>query len=111
MAMNPKADYFARYEAIAAVSSRMLRAARDALWNELTELQEEYRALIDTLREVDTGMSLDEQERLRKYDLIRQILADDAAIRDLVNPSVARLSAFFSARRPAHVLKELFAAR
>ncbi|MGN6316406.1 flagellar protein FliT [Trinickia sp.] len=108
--MNSKADYFARYEAIAAVSSRMLTAARDALWNELMELQEEYRTLVDTLRD-DSGLSLDEQERLRKYDLIRQILADDAAIRDLVNPSVARLSAFFSARRPAHVLKELFGAR
>jgi len=109
--MNSKADYFARYEAIAFVSSRMLSAARRALWSELTELQEEYRALIDTLRDVDAGISLDEQDRLRKYDLIRQILADDAAIRDLVNPSVARLSAFFSARRPAHVLKELFGAR
>ncbi len=109
--MNSKTDYFARYEAIAVVSSRMLSAARRALWAELTELQDEYRALIDTLYDVDTGVSLDEQERLRKYDLIRQILADDAAIRDLVNPSVARLSAFFSARRPAHVLKELFGAR
>lgn len=109
--MNSKADYFARYEAIAAVSSRMLIAARDALWNELMELQEEYRTLVDTLRDVDSGLSLDEQERLRKYDLIRQILADDAAIRDLVNPSVARLSAFFSARRSAHVRKELFGAR
>ena len=108
--MNSKADYFARYEAIAVVSSRMLSAARRALWAELTELQDEYRALIDTLCDVDT-VSLDERERLRKYDLIRQILADDAAIRDLVNPSVARLSAFFSARRPAHVLKELFGAR
>ncbi|WP_116136800.1 flagellar protein FliT [Trinickia diaoshuihuensis] len=109
--MNSKADYFARYEAIAAVSSRMLSAARDALWNELTELQEEYRILVDALCEVDAGLSLDEHERSRKYDLIRQILADDAAIRDLLNPSVARLSAFFSARRPAHVLKELFGAR
>ncbi|PMS22467.1 flagellar protein FliT [Trinickia dabaoshanensis] len=109
--MNSKADYFARYEAIAAVSSRMLSAARDALWNELTELQDEYRVLVDALCEVDAGLPLDEHERSRKYDLIRQILADDAAIRDLVNPSVARLSAFFSARRPAHVLKELFGAR
>ncbi len=109
--MNSKADYFARYEAIAAVSARMLSAARDALWNELMELQEEYRTLVDTLRDVDSSVLLDEHERLRKYDLIRQILADDAAIRDLVNPSVARLSAFFSARRPAHVLKELFGAR
>ncbi|OXH83714.1 flagellar protein FliT, partial [Burkholderia multivorans] len=28
--MNRKADYFARYEALAAVSGRMLRAARGA---------------------------------------------------------------------------------
>lgn len=109
--MSSKADYFARYEAIAAVSSRMLSAARHALWNELMELQEEYRSLVDALREIDAGLSLDEHDRMRKYDLIRQILADDAAIRDLLNPSVARLSAFFSARRPAHVLKELFGAR
>lgn len=109
--MNPKADYFARYEAIAAVSQRMLAAARRALWAELTDLQEEYRTLVDRLIEIDAGISLDEHDRVRKYDLIRQILADDAAIRDLVNPSVARLSAFFSARRPAHVLKELFGAR
>jgi len=109
--MNSKADYFARYEAIAAVSQRMLSAARRALWTELTDLQEEYRVLVDRLLEVDAGVLLDEHDRLRKYDLIRQILADDAAIRDLVNPSVARLSAFFSARRPAHVLKELFGAR
>jgi len=109
--MNSKADYFARYEAIAAVSQRMLSAARRALWTELTDLQEEYRVLVDRLLEVDAGVLLDEHDRLRKYDLIRQILADDAAIRDLVNPSMARLSAFFSARRPAHVLKELFGAR
>jgi flagellar protein FliT len=109
--MNSKADYFAHYEAIAAISARMLAAARKALWNDLLELQEEYRALVDTLRKIDMTIALDEKERMRKYDLIRQILADDAAIRDLANPGVARLSAFFSARRPTHVLTELFGAR
>jgi flagellar protein FliT len=109
--MNATAEYLAHYEAIAAVSARMLAAARKALWNDLIELQEEYRALVDMLREMDAGAPLSENERGRKFDLIRQILADDAAIRDLANPSVARLSVFFSARRPAHVLKELFGAR
>lgn len=109
--MSAKADYFAHYEAIAAVSARMLTAARKALWNELIQLQEEYRALVDMLRDMDGGIALDEHERLRKYDLIRQILADDAAIRDLANPAMARLSAIFSPRRPANVLKELFGAR
>lgn len=106
--MNSKSDYFARYEAIAAISARMLVAARDALWNELLELQDEYRRHVDALRDADAGVALDEGERLRKYDLIRKILADDAAIRDLANPSVARLSALFSAHRPAHVLKEMY---
>lgn len=109
--MNAKADYFALYEAIAAVSARMLTAARKTLWGELIELQEEYRALVEMLRDVDGSVALDEHERLRKYDLIRKILADDAAIRDLANPSMARLSAIFSPGRPANVLKEMFGAR
>ncbi len=108
--MNAKADYFARYEAIAAISARMLTAARKSLWDELTELQDEYRVLVDALCEIDAAVALDESERTRKYDLIRQILADDAAIRDLANPSIARLQVFFSAPRPAHVLKGLFRA-
>jgi flagellar protein FliT len=108
--MNSKADYFARYEAIASISARMLAAARDEMWSELMELQDEYRTLVDTLREVDTGISLDESERLRKYDLIRRILADDAQIRDLANPSFGRLSMLFAPRRAGHVLKELFGA-
>jgi flagellar protein FliT len=108
--MIAKADYFARYEAIAAVSAQMLTAARQALWSDLIALQGEYRALVDTLCDGDTTVALDESERMRKYDLIRQILADDAAIRDLANPGLARLSAFFSPRRPTHAMTELFGA-
>jgi flagellar protein FliT len=108
--MKTNSDYFARYEAIAEISARMLAAARGARWGELLMLQDEYRQLVDGLRDADADMALDEGERMRKYDLIRQILADDAAIRDLANPSVARLSALFAARRPAHVLKELYGA-
>lgn len=108
--MTPNAEYFARYEAIAAISGRMLVAARRALWNDLVHLQEEYRHLVDALRDAETDVKLDESERLRKYDLIRRILADDAAIRDLANPRMATLSALF-AGRPTRVLKELYGVR
>ncbi len=108
--MNPNAEYFVRYEAIAAISARMLAAARRASWSELTGLQDEYRALIDGLRH--TGqVSLDDAGRARKYDLIRRILADDAAIRDLESPSMARLSARLAAGRSTRLLKELYGAR
>jgi len=109
--MNQNAEYFARYEAIAAVSHRMLAAARRARWSELVGLQEEYLALVEGLKDAETHVSLDDCERARKFDLIRQILADDAAIRDLASPSVARLSALFATERPARVLKELYGAR
>jgi flagellar protein FliT len=109
--MNPNAEYFARYEAIAAVSHRMLTAARRALWNDLVGLQEEYLSLVDGLRDAESHVMLDDGERARKFDLIRQILADDAAIRDLASPSVARLSKLFATERPARVLKELYGAR
>ena len=108
--MTSNEEYFARYEAVAALSCRMLMAARRALWNDLVELQEEYRQLVEALRKADVGVKLDEAERLRKYALIRQILADDAAIRDLANPRMAHLAALF-AGRPTRVLKELYGAR
>ncbi|HYS68586.1 MAG TPA: flagellar protein FliT [Paraburkholderia sp.] len=108
--MTSNAEYFARYEAIAAISRRMLIAARRALWNDLVPLQEEYRNLVEALKGAENGVKLDEAERLRKYALIRQILADDAAIRDLANPRMATLSALF-AGRPTRLLKELYGAR
>jgi len=110
--MSPIADYFARYEAIAAVSERMLCAARDAHWNALIDLEEEYRLLVDALKAADVGVRLTADERARKFELIRQILADDAAIRDLASPCMARLSALFAGTaRPAWVLQELYGAR
>ncbi|EAY63420.1 conserved hypothetical protein [Burkholderia cenocepacia PC184] len=95
--MNLKAEYFARYEALAAVSGRMLCAARGADWSALPGLQAEFMQLVDGLKEADPGVALDESDLGRKLDLIRRILADDAAIRDLASPDVARLSALFEA--------------
>jgi flagellar protein FliT len=108
--MTSNEKYFARYEAIAAISGRMLLAARCALWDDLAHLQEEYRVLVDALKDAEIGVRLDDEGRARKYELIRQILADDAAIRDLANPRLASLSALFTGR-PARVLKELYGAR
>ncbi|MBN3858227.1 MULTISPECIES: flagellar protein FliT [unclassified Paraburkholderia] len=110
--MSSKADYFARYEAIATVSGQMLCAARDSHWNELIGLQEEYRHLVDALKNADFGVRLTTDERARKFELIRQILADDAAIRDLASPCMARLSALFhGTAQPARVLQEMYGAR
>lgn len=56
-------------------------------------------------------MRLSDDERSRKFDLIRQILANDATVRDLANPRMAKLQALFAPSRPAIVLTELYQAR
>jgi flagellar protein FliT len=110
--MNPNAEYFARYEAIAAISARMLIAARHALWVELIGLEEEYRRLVDGLKDAEVGVLLSADERTRKYELIRRILADDAAIRDLASPRMARLSMLFAGTsQSALILQQLYGAR
>ena len=109
--MTNNAEYFARYEAIAAISSCMLAAAQRSLWNELEHLQDEYRFLVDALKEAEFDVQLNDAERLRKYELLRRILADDAAIRELASPRLAKLSTLFASGRPARVLKELYGAR
>ena len=72
--MNRKAEYFERYEALAAVSGRMLGAARSADWSALPGLQAEFMQLVDGLKEADPGVVLDESDLGRKLDLIRRIL-------------------------------------
>ena len=110
--MNEIADYLAGYEAIAAVSSLMLRAARGADWDALSGLQDRYRLLVDELKDADQGVRLSADDRARKYQLIGQILADDAAIRDLASPGLAHLSALFSGtEKAAQVLQDIYGRR
>ncbi|CDY78188.1 Flagellar biosynthesis protein FliT [Caballeronia glathei] len=109
--MNTNQEYFAHYEAIATLSGQMLAAARSGEWGELKAMQGAYRELVDRLKEVDAGSELDDTARARKLDLVKKILADDAAIRDLTAPSLARLSALFTVNRPARVLKKMIGLR
>jgi len=109
--MKTTQEYFSHYESIAELSARMLAAARGGDWSELKSMQGAYRELIDGLREVDAASQLDDTARARKFELVRRILADDAAIRDLSAPSLARLSALFTVNRPARVLKKMIGLR
>jgi flagellar protein FliT len=109
--MKTTQEYFAHYEAIAELSARMLAAARTGQWGDLRTMQGTYRELIDGLREVDTSSGLDDTSRARKLELVRRILADDAAIRDLTAPSLVRLSALFTTNRPVQVFKKMIGLR
>jgi flagellar protein FliT len=109
--MKTTQEFFAHYEAIAELSARMLAAARCGQWGELRTMQGTYRELIDGLRQVDASSGLDDTARARKLELVRRILADDAAIRDLSAPSLVRLSTLFTTNRPVRVFKKMIGLR
>jgi flagellar protein FliT len=109
--MKTTEEYFAHYEAIAMLSSQMLVAAREGEWSDLKAMQGTYRELVEQLKESDHRSALDDTARARKLNLVKKILADDAAIRDLTSPSLARLGALFTVNSPARTLKKMIGLR
>jgi len=80
------------YEQIAPLSSRMLEFARTGNWDGLSHLGRQFRGYIDRLKEIQLEFPLDHSQLARKHVLLSKILADDAAIRDIVTPELAQLS-------------------
>ena len=84
------------YETLERLSRKMLVAARDAEWNLLVTLEQDSRRLVKALSTDDDGQELDEQHHQRRRQIIRQILADDAEIRDLAAPWMAQAKQFLT---------------
>lgn len=86
-------EVIAIYESIAKLTDQMLAAAKNSDWPLLTALEAQCGNHIATLRAFEEGISLSEQHRNRKVDIIRKILEDDRDIRNLTEPGLKRLSA------------------
>jgi flagellar protein FliT len=85
------------YETMAAKSREMLAAARDEHWDEVVRLETDCAAIVAELRRHTENVRLTETERKRKMELIRGMLADDAEIRDLAQPWLAKLADMINA--------------
>lgn len=84
-------DIIETYEAILAVTGQMLEAARSADWDLLVEREQHCRVLVEKLMAARNAAELDAATRKRKAEIIRKVLSDDAAIRDLTQPWLSRL--------------------
>lgn len=84
-------DLIASYEAISVITGDMLIAAQSGDWDRLTNLERHCRAAVDRVKNVSAGLELNSQDHLRRREVIRKILADDARIRDLTQPRLAKL--------------------
>ena len=77
-------EVLSMYENIAGLSNQMAAAARMGDWDGLSQLENQCAT---EARAVATGVpALSGAPRLRKIDLLKQILANDREIRDATDP-------------------------
>jgi flagellar protein FliT len=83
-------EVLSMYENIAGLTSKMAVAANAGDWNSLARLESECAL---QARATETGVpALEGAPRMRKIDLLKQIMANDRAIRDVTEPWQAQLS-------------------
>jgi flagellar protein FliT len=94
------------YEHLESASRRMLEAARAAEWNLLLQLEQECRNIIDQLPLGEDSLLEGVKQHQRRREIINHILADDAEIRDLVEPWFVRAKQFLTSLALERQLKQ-----
>jgi flagellar protein FliT len=90
------------YAEIAAATSRMLAAARAADWQALDDSKRECNEWIARIERLgDPGPLLDGHGRRVRLDLLRRVLRDDAAIRELLQPWLGQVDRCLGGPRPS----------
>lgn len=86
------------YEAIAAASAGMLAAARKADWDGLIAAEMVCANLINQVSALSKDADISEAGNRRRMQIIHRVLADDAQIRNLVEPRLVVLEGFLHGR-------------
>lgn len=86
--MNPVIE---NYEFLSSITAQMRVAATHGQWDQLVELEKQCSQQVEIMKTQDVGIPPNESARLRKVELIRKILADDAEIRNHTEPWVGQL--------------------
>lgn len=80
------------YENVATLTSHMLDAARTGDWELLAQLETDCSSRVQCLRDNEIPTELSAELRDKKIRIIKKILADDRAIRDITEPWMMQLS-------------------
>ena len=82
-------EVLAMYENLATLSSRMASAAGEGDWNALARL--ETQAALQAAAAKGGVPKLEGAQRQRKIDLLKQLMANDRAVRDVTEPWMGQL--------------------
>jgi flagellar protein FliT len=87
------------YACLARTTGNMLAAAQGAQWEKLVDLEKHCADLIERMSTLENDDPLPEAVRSRKAQMIRKVLADDAAIRNITEPWLQQLGSMLGANR------------
>ncbi|MGA7594609.1 MAG: flagellar protein FliT [Gallionella sp.] len=96
------------YEFLSAITMQMREAALHGQWEELIGLEQRCSQHVATMKPVDSATKLDEAARQRKIELIRNILADDAVIRDRTEIWMGQLQRIMQNNRHEQRLQQAY---
>lgn len=96
------------YNTILAKTEKMLTAAQNSEWDQLVSLEQECRKLTDSLKRNDTEPPLDKELQQQKIKIIHQILDNDAQIRAIIEPWMARLQEMLSINKRTRNLQQTY---
>lgn len=86
------AEVISLYESVAELTDQMLAAARKEEWDLLTRLEADCAHVVDMLKKSESSVTLTDDRRERKIEILKKILEDDRDIRNLTEPGLRKLS-------------------
>lgn len=96
------------YNAILTTTGKMLIAAQNCEWDQLTRLEKECRQLTELLIKNDPEPILDEELLQEKVKIIHQILADDAQIKAITEPWLRKLEDMLKTKDRTYSLQQAY---
>jgi flagellar protein FliT len=106
--MNSTQNTLRCYESIKRTTGEMLRAAQRGDWEELLRQEASCFELIEQVKTQTKLHPLGSEEAQQKVNIIRQVLADDAAIRDLLNPWLAKVGSMLQTNTMAKKAEQAY---
>ncbi|NWG39350.1 MAG: flagellar protein FliT [Hydrogenophilaceae bacterium] len=81
----------AQYESLSGLLTTMISAAEKGDWDQVAGMESTCKPIIEQIRNTTPEERLTDDERRQKIQVIKQILRDDARLRELASPWMAQL--------------------
>lgn len=106
--MMSASQVIANYESLSLLTAQMREAAVQGEWDRLVDLEQRCRRHVDSMKQADASIRLDEPARQRKVSLIRDILAHDADIRSRTVTWMGQLQRIMQSNRQEQRLQQAY---